>query len=200
MHKLLLVLAFAGTFLSVRAQETPVRTTDVFKATILNPGVSYEKSIGQKHTLYSQVYMNPTLQYLYSSSMGSETDFYFDPAASLQYRFYYNLRKRADREKFTRLNSGNYVGIAAESFLSKMRLSDSYLKETKRRPVTTVAAIWGMQRNYAGRFSLDITLGAGYRFASSLNEDINWTYTRSMEGQFAILAQVGLGIWLNKRS
>ncbi len=201
MHKHLLFLALIGVSIAVRAQQiTPVTTTDVLKATILNPGMSYEKSIGKKHTVYGQLYASPTVQYFYSSSLGSEFDFYLDPAAMVQYRYYYNLEKRAGKDKFTRLNSGNYFGATVQSTLSKVRLDSDQLEETDRRPVTTVGAIWGMQRNYAKRFSLDINLGAGYQFASVLKEDINYNFTRQNYGRFTLIAEVGIGIWLNKRS
>jgi hypothetical protein len=200
MHKLILALAFTGAALSVNAQDSAPATTDVLKATILSPGVSYEKSIGKKHTLYGQVYASPTIQYFYSSSLGSEFDFYLDPAALVQYRYYYNLEKRAGKDKFTRLNSGNYFGATVQTYLSKVRLDSDQLEESKRRPVTTIGAIWGMQRNYAKRFSLDINLGAGYRFASVLTEDINNNFVRRNEGRFTLIADIGIGIWLNKRS
>lgn len=200
MHKFTLALALVGATLSVNAQDSRPSTTDVLKATILSPGISYEKSIGKKHTLYGQVFASPTVQYLYSSSFGSEFDFYLDPAAMVQYRYYYNLEKRAGKDKFTRLNSGNYFGAVAQTYFSKVRLDSDQLEETKRRPVTTFGAIWGMQRNYAKRFSLDINLGAGYRFASVLTEDINYNFVRRTEGQFTLIADVGIGIWLNKRS
>src|SRR5215213_6679834 len=160
--KLLCLLIFLASFLAGSSQDVDV---SVAKVTILNPGLSYETRIGKFQTVYGQAFMNVSASYSYSSSMGSNSKFYFDPAVTLQYRYYYNGMKRMEMERRTEMNSMNYVAAVSEVIFSKMRLSTNYFDEWNRRAITRLGVVWGLQRNYRQRFSLDLNMGLGYMFA-----------------------------------
>src|SRR5436190_11412133 len=77
---------------------------NVSKITILNPGLSYEMRVGKHQTLYGQVCMNVSAYYSYSSSLGTTSGVNLDPAATLQYRFYYNPMTRFEKGRRTEMN------------------------------------------------------------------------------------------------
>jgi hypothetical protein len=188
-----------STVLTGFSQDNKTDVTNVTKVTIINPGVSYETRIAKFQTIYLQGFMNTSGYFSYSSSFGTESAFYFDPAAALQYRFYYNGMKRFEIEKRTEMNSMNYIAIMSEVVFSKARLTTSYIDESNRRAVTRFGIGWGMQRNYAKHFSLDLNMGLGYLISKSTTYDYNGrpsTKTISMPG---FMGQLNIGFWLNKK-
>ena len=171
-HKLIwsVLLLFATVAAFSQQDETDV--TNVTKVTIINPGLSYEARIGKFQTLYMQGFMSMSGYFSYSDALGTESAFYFDPAADIQYRYYYNGRKRFEMEKRTEMNSLNYVTVMSEFILSKMRLTTDYIDESKRRAISRFGVGWGFQRNYAQHFSLDLNLGFGYLLSKGTS--YNW--------------------------
>src|SRR6476661_7000903 len=75
--------------------------TDVTKASFFNPGISYEKAVGTSQSVYAQAFMNTSFGLGYSSSLGNTSYIYFDPAMMIQYRRYYNSRRRAEQGRRT---------------------------------------------------------------------------------------------------
>ena len=170
--------------------------TNVSKVTFFNPGLSYEKRIGRHQTLYGQVFMNTSVSYSFSSNFGSYTKFYFDPAVTIQYRYYYNTKRRERTGKRIEMNSLNYVSGVLQTILSKARIVSYTYDEKKRRAMDQLAIVWGLQRNYQKRFSLDFNLGLACLFAK---ETINTQQNiKENVGVLLPLVHLNLGIWLNK--
>jgi hypothetical protein len=176
-------------------QETEV--TNVTKITLLNPGLSYEAKVGRSQTIYTQAFLN--LSGVYDDYAGAT--FYIDPALTLQYRYYYNGKKRQEREKRTEMNSMNYLAPVYEVIFTRAALFSGYVEETSRRSVHRLGAVWGIQRNYKSRFSLDLNLGLGYMFGKSTTYDYWGTgnYISETAGQVTFMGQINIGFWLNKR-
>ena len=195
----LLTIFLIGLSLSCVAQQKP-GITDVSKVTFLDPGLSYEKRIANFQTLYGQAYISPTIYLGYSSSLGDMSGISFDPAIGLQYRFYYNFRSRADKGKRTEMNSLNYVAAVEDMVFSKNAISDDYLTEENRRAMHQFGAVWGLQRNWPKRFSVDFNLGLGCLYAKSTSYDMYGHYVTSNEGRLTVLGQLTLGLWLNKKN
>jgi len=193
--KLLCLLIFLASFLAGSSQDVDV---SVAKVTILNPGLSYETRIGKFQTVYGQAFMNVSASYSYSSSMGSNSKFYFDPAVTLQYRYYYNGMKRMEMERRTEMNSMNYVAAVSEVIFSKMRLSTNYFDEWNRRAITRLGVVWGLQRNYRQRFSLDLNMGLGYMFAKGTTYNYSGQLKTKTVTMPAIMGQFNIGFWLNR--
>ena len=186
-------------FLSTLTAQEAAQTNDIFKIGFLDPGFSYEKAVNAKQTVYVNAHFSTYLSFFYSSSLGSSTDFRLEPAISLNYRFYYNGKTRAKKEKFTERNSMNYLTPVYNVVLSKRRMSSSHYEETSLRPIHTLALSWGLQRNYNNRFSLDFSFGPGVLIAQSTEPDINGTPVESGYSQFTILSEISIGLWLNKK-
>ena len=191
--------AFAATSCFAQQDPTP-EVTNVTKATFLNPGISYEKALGQRQTFYAQAFLNTSAYFSFSSALGTSAGVRFDPALTAQYRYYYNLAKRQEAGKRSELNSGNYLSPVIEVTLSR----DQYLDEfavPKQRGIYTVGGVWGIQRNYHKRFSLDFNVGLGYYFTNRtyIDNDNRSEYVTN-HSDFTTMGQLNLGFWLNKRS
>jgi len=191
------ILAKTLSGFSQENQITEVR--DITKLTILNPGVSYEKAIAKFQSLYIQGFMNTSFYVTYSSSLGSDADIYFDPAVTLQYRYYYNAVRRQAKGKRTEMNSMNYIGAITETNFSQRRISISHYDQDKLRPINVIGCVWGMQRNYRSRFSLDLQLGVGFLFTKATIPDVTGQPVSETVSLFKGIVQLNLGFWLNKR-
>ena len=177
------------------------QVTKVSKVTFFNPGISYEGKIAKYQTLYGQLFMNTSVAVTSSNTISTPTTFYFDPAITIQYRYYYNLKKRAFANKMVERNSANYLGAVFEGMLSKANIVLSSHHEEKRRPVYSYGVVWGLQRNYKKRFSLDINFGAGYQSGSQTSKNVIADNTiKEHVGKFTVLGQLNIGIWLNKKT
>jgi hypothetical protein len=180
-------------------EKLPSHIVDVTKATFLNLGISYEKSVGKYQSILGQAFMNTALSISYSGALGNTSSITFDPALSFQYRYYYNYNKRQRKGKRTEMNSLNYLSPTFETIFSKSRISLFHFVEEKRRPINTVGMVWGIQRNYKGRFSLDLNLGLGYLFTTATLPDNTGKTIKENVGNISTLGQLNLGFWLNKR-
>lgn len=178
---------------------TQVDITNVTKVTFLSPGISYEKRIGKFQSLVGQVFMAPSFYASYSDFLGTDARLVFDPGFSFQYRYYYNYDKRKEKGKRTEINSLNYISPTFENVFSKVAIASDHYGEYNRRAINTIGVVWGIQRNYKKRFSLDLNLGAGYLFTTAtLSNGMGQTIKRNYS-QFTPLGQLTLGFWLNKR-
>jgi len=158
---------------------------NVTKATILLPGLAHEHKLGKASTIYIGAYMNIWFSST-SSFYGSNTStVHVGPALDLSFRNYYNYKRRSDRGKRTEMNSLNYVAPAfIVTSIQKPFSSGSEF-------VNLFGVVWGMQRNYPGRFSLDLDLGAGYLFNAQ-----GFSNNNSVQP----MSELTLGIWLNKKT
>ena len=181
------------------SQSSDADVMNVFKITILNPGISYEKALFKYQTFYAQAFIN------FSATLNEDAtqetadiNFYVDPAFTGQYRFYYNFNKRASKSKRTERNSANYFAADYEGIFTKLPIADTYVEETDRRLLNRLGVVWGFQRNYKWKFSLDFNVGLGYMFGKSTeyiylqNENISDT-----QGRVTLLSQINIGFWLN---
>jgi hypothetical protein len=155
--------------------------------------------VGKFQTVYLEAFMNTSAYFSYSSTFGNSSGISFDPALTAQYRYYYNAARRQEKGKRTELNSMNYLGAAWETFFTKDAMAESSINEENRRPVHSFGLIWGFQRNYQSRFSLDFNLGYGFLFTkgTELNEANEFHKVNQFE--FTSLGQLSLGFWLNRR-
>jgi hypothetical protein len=193
---LLLLILFASVN-CFSQNKIEIHTANVAKVTFLNPGVSYERSIARLQTLYAQVFMNTAATFSYSGALGNNTKFYFDPALTIQYRYYYNGKRRFERDKRIDMNSMNYVTAVFETVFSQRPFVTGF-EENNYRLINSFGLAWGLQRNYKKRFSLDLNLGLGVLFAKSTVKIYPQTVYKRYS-QLAPMGQLNIGYWLNKR-
>jgi hypothetical protein len=196
---LLFLLVCAASMHAFCQQSENSDIRDITKLNFLGPGISYEKRIGRFQSLHAQAYIATSVYFSYSSTFGTDAGVFFDPAFALQYRFYYNAAKREAKGKRIEMNSLNYVGAVSQLAFYKNETITSYYPEKERQPSYTFGVIWGFQRNYLNRFSLDFNIGLGYSTTKTIVLDQEDKPVIKNAGEFAPVSQLGLGFWLNKR-
>lgn len=194
---IILFVILLAPFKSISQENDKAAVTNVSKLTLFNPGFSYERKIGNRQSLYGHIFMNTSFSYSYSSSLGTDFHLYFDPSAALQYRFYYNGNRRAAKDKRTQMNSMNYINAVFQSVFSKHPFYTG-ISETHYRAINSLGLVWGFQRNYQKRFSLDLYAGLGYTFARSIYQ-LDPQVARKGFGTISPLGQINIGFWLNKK-
>lgn len=195
----LLTLLFIAGKCYAQSGETEDAST-VFRANVLNPGLSYEIPIAPKQTILMFGGLHTSFGFGYSSSLGTTTSFGLNPIIGAEYRYYYNGRKRRDKGRRTALNSMNYLAPVYNVIFSDYQIDEeASVEESSIRPVHTIGAVWGFQRNYKSRFSLDINLGGAYVFASSTFYESDGKVETRTTGKFTTTSQIQIGFWLNKR-
>jgi hypothetical protein len=173
---------------------------DITKVTILMPGISYEKRIGNFQTLHARVFASFSGYYSYSSYLGEAWEINIDPAVDLAYRYYYNFKKREAKNKRTAMNSANYVSPVYEAILYKQKIyfpNDDV--DVKYHLLHVMGVEWGLQRNYNNRLSLDLGVGPGYSIAKEDHMDDTGKWYTTTTGYFSFIIRCNLGIWLNRR-
>ncbi|MBS4066614.1 MAG: hypothetical protein KGZ74_18780, partial [Chitinophagaceae bacterium] len=116
------------------------------------------------------------------------------PLIGMSYRKYYNFERREDNRLNTKRNSANYIGViflyATKPFnfnkKSELIGNNQYSYYDITRTLLNTGVVWGIQRNYNSRFSLDLNLGAGY------------VESGNVQG-LSFIGEFTLGFWLNKR-
>ena len=189
-------LLIAGSSLS--AQEAPAEIRNLTKITVLNPGISYEARLAPYRSLRGHAFLGLSASYSYSSTFGSDYSFSAAPAFGVQFRNYYNARRRAEAGKRTVDNNLNYVGVLTQITWSEENVNDDLFTDVqdRTRPVGAVGVVWGIQRNYPKHFSLDLNFGPGYYFTRSYESTS--TGVRSVaDNGFTIVGELTLGFWLN---
>ncbi len=90
------------------------------------------------------------------------------PVLALEPRWYYNLKKRADKNKRIDGNSGNYISLRARYHFhstEEAERSDLY-------HLLTVAT-WGIRRNIGKHFNYEAGIGTGLGFEKGNNRNID---------------------------
>ena len=182
--------------------ESQSQTEPLFSVSLSELGPGYEMPINRNLTAKIQLGFygtSLTEEIIGNNSYTMNSYFFFHPGGQASLRYYYNFNRRNDLGKNTNRNSANYFGLM-NMFLSKPFTYlgpdcgctdlqgnpvsvDPEIKEMANRGLTT-GLVWGMQRNYERRFSLDLSFGMGYSFTQSMP---------------ILLASTTVGFWLGKR-
>lgn len=184
---------------AVAQEKQSPNVEDVTKATFFSPGISYEKRVGKNQTLTGSAFMATSFEFGFSSALGTIANFWVDPGLSFRYRYYYNYERRQNNGKRTALNSLNYMGAFIGSTFSKDAVSSMHYVEENRRPINRIGLVWGFQRNYKRRFSLDFNAGLGYLFTKASVPGITGDPVIINYKDFTIGTGLTLGFWLNRR-
>jgi Protein of unknown function (DUF3575) len=185
-YSLLLLVFLISLLIDLKAQETKL-TQNVFTVTIVEPGITYEASLGNKFTAKFRAGLNAYLETSTNPANTTQIKLTPYPFIGAGARYYYGFDERNKKGKNTLRNSANYAGILASyGFVTK-----KYDFESGPATITTqicnVGFVWGLQRNYKNRFSLDFNIGP------SITELL-------INNSFGITSEFTLGIWLGKKT
>lgn len=196
MHHFCSLLLFVVCF-DAASQENQF-TSKLATATIISPGITYEHPVANKLTVKGKAALTFDWSYAASSSFGPS--FSFSPTTELsgQFRYYYNFDLRKRKEKNTAHNSANYISFVAKYAYSGItyRYGDSFsesyggprnysVKHASHMP--NLGIVWGIQRNYKNRFSIDCSIGPSL-------------YTPFADNEFSFIGDFSFGFWLGKKS
>lgn len=198
--KLFFFISFAAATNCFGQNKENTGLINITKATFLNPGISYEKRIAKLQSLYAQLFMNTSFSIGYSDALGNTSAIRFDPAATLQYRYYYDKDQREAGGKNTQMNNLNYVSFITETSVITEKIVSVDNVEKVHRAINEFGIAWGLQRNYKSRFGLDLNVGPCYLFARVTRQNSTGEFTTENVDDFTIFGQINLGFWLNKRN
>ena len=165
-------------------QEKEQNTTNVSKATIIEPGFAHEFPAGRNQTFFARAGITATFDNNDPYGGSSLGKILFRGFVSGSFRVYYNFEKRKLKEKNTDRNSANYFAlltiVATKPFNKPkydMRLDN---------PILNAGIVWGLQRNFPSRFSLDLNIGLGYGKVGS-------------ETGIIPIGEFNIGFWLGEK-
>lgn len=152
-------------------QENTKNTSSAFRVNLINPGIEYESPVFNHSTVlvnvgigYGESYPNLTINasgWLYSIC----------PFIDVQYRNYYNLNKRLNKQKNINYNSGNFWGVR---LLTRGKEFDSNFTRTSNIDFA-FNPIWGLQRSF-GKINFLFDVGVAYYFDNKGNDGISPTF------------------------
>lgn len=160
MEKIFLLCFCFFSLISIHAQDQASVENGLLSVNILTPGLEYEYGLSN----YTTLDLRAGIGLAYGKNSYSGEGFGIYPVFNVQYRYYYNLEKRLQKEKNIGNNSGNYVAISGAVQYGKPIIGDLEYNEDY---FGVIGPVWGLQRYYSGGFKLDLNLGAGYGFNES---------------------------------
>jgi len=167
---------------SAQEKEAEQNTVPVSKVTILEPGISHEFPVGRSQTFFIRGGLTATIATDYYDEI---TGVLLRLFGSASYRVYYNFEKRNLQEKNTARNSANYFALLVVAASQPLNKGTDYDFQLNKGLLNT-GVVWGFQRNYPSRFSLDLNIGLGYVKAGTLNG-------------FSPIGELNIGFWLGKK-
>lgn len=177
-------LFFLFFTLSTKAQDERL-TRNVISVNFLDPGIAFETSLSNHLTAKFRTGMTGSFQRNYVVP-NQQYVVFIRPFISASGRYYYNFKQRSEKGKNTSRNSANYIALLGIYGFSSITENDPfYIIESTRQ--INAGVVWGMQRNYKNRFSLDLNLGIGYLGTPVTNN-------------FGLIGEFTLGIWLGKKN
>ncbi|TXK78607.1 hypothetical protein [Mesonia sp. K4-1] len=180
MKKVLFIVLSLIIFQEIAAQNNvdSSYTENVFRINFLNPGVEYEYAVTNTSTLSGGLGVTYGGSYPDLSGGGSGFRYLITPFLDLQYKHFYNFKKRLAKNKNTAHNSGNFI---SGRFYTRGETIESNFDRTSNYDFA-VGPTWGLQRSY-GKFHLLFDVGTIYYFDTKGNG--NW---------FPIMIQLNIGL------
>jgi len=157
-----LTLLLIFTFSFINAQTTKGVEDTQLAINLVLPGAVYEVGVSESDTFVSEL----TVGFAYRESSFFGNGFGIYPIGRLQYRDYYNLERRLEKNKRIAGNSGNYTAptIAYQSgnaLIGDLDFSSNYY--------LAVGVVYGIQRTAPKGFQFRLEAGPAYSFSQNEN-------------------------------
>ncbi|WP_347173123.1 hypothetical protein [Polaribacter uvawellassae] len=155
------------------------QTEKVWRINILNPAIELEIPTGENASLSTALGIGYGGSYP-RTSFGGGTGFRYsiNPFLDLQYKRFYNLEKRKNKNLSIENNSGNFIS-------ARLLIRGNTIKSNFSRTSIydfSIGPTWGLQRKYGKNFHLLFDVGPIYYFDSNGKGNI-----------FPIMLQLNLG-------
>jgi len=102
--------------------------------------------------------------------VGGVNSAHIEPLIALEPRRYYNLNRRADKDRRIDGNSGNYISLRAS-----YRFFDISEVENNDQDYLLLTPTWGIRRNIGNHFNYEAGLGLGLAFRNENGREIGYT-------------------------
>jgi hypothetical protein len=158
----ILTIFFLSTIFITYSQENN-KSEDVFglKVGLIGGWFNYEKSLNNNFTLNSEIgYEGGFLK-----GTNDKVDYVFTSVFSLEPRYYYNFDKRQEKNKETKNNSANYLGL--EIFYVPDLLSSSNRKSIDVNKSLSIIPKYGLRRSISDNLVFEFAFGVGYAFGEN---------------------------------
>jgi hypothetical protein len=161
---------------NINSQEK--NTKKVWRVNFLNPAIELELPVASNSTFSTSLGIGYGGSYPHTSTGGSGFLYSINPFLDLQYKFFYNFKKRKTKKLMTDNNSANF--ISARLLTRGNTISSNFNMTTNFD--FAVGPTWGLQRKYGENFHLLFDVGPIYYFDSNGKGNI-----------FPIMFQLNLG-------
>lgn len=167
------------------------------RISVLLPGISFEKRIAEKYTLYAG--LQSKMPAYKNENLDDRGGLFLQPSLLFQLRRYLDLRNNLGIYGRSPVeNSGYYVAVIEKLLYNRFPVIAGYYQES-RRIRNNLGLVFGQQYNGEKRFSLDYNAGVAWRMG---NEDVfppSSGKNKRFESGAKFIGQLNLGVWINKR-
>lgn len=118
------------------------REQKISKSSTISFGVNYQLHFLRSYYLSYDYYFSGGYVQTSNHKISYNSKLKAIPGASVSYRYYYNLEKRAENNRKTDYNSGNYLGLEVSSMFPRM-----FDKQNDYDYQIMITPNWGIQRN-----------------------------------------------------
>ncbi|WP_031427030.1 hypothetical protein [Flavimarina sp. Hel_I_48] len=170
MQKIIFFIFFGISFLDHAQNVSVEQSIYGIQTGILGIWVHNESRLADQIALRSEVGFDAGL---WGGSFYDKTGYAATPVLTLSPRWYYNLKRRAEKSKRTNGNSANFLALKTsfrpDWFVISNYDNVSYVSDF------SIVPTWGIRRNIGAHFNYEAGLGVGYiyYFAKAAGYDEN---------------------------
>src|SRR5690606_16214031 len=156
--RILLIITLFFTFsLSTQAQETVEKSVSGVQVGLLGAWIHHETRLAEQFTLRAEIGLGATI----FGGLYSGTNYALSPVLTIEPRYYYNIGKRAEKQKNTTANAANFISLKATYAPDWFVISNK--DNVYVNNMISLVPTWGMRRNIgSSNFNYELGFGLGY--------------------------------------
>jgi len=146
------------------------KATDIFSAKVglIGAWMGYEKALSSDFTLNGEIGYEGG--FFYNSWVNNDVNYVFTTTLSLEGRYYYNFNRRIEKEKNTKNNSANFIGLEITYTPDWGTSSNADNVDVLR--TFSVIPKYGFRRNLSDKFNFEFSVGPGYQWVEKYDGGI----------------------------
>ncbi|AEM71952.1 hypothetical protein Murru_2930 [Allomuricauda ruestringensis DSM 13258] len=156
---------------------------NIFRLNFINPALEYEKKTGDYSVISGAAGIGYGGSYRELEIQGNGFVYIISPFVDIQYKLFYNRKKRVSKGKSILYNSGNYVSL--RGITRFLPLTENVVRTDKTD--FAIGPTWGLQRSF-GKIHFLFDIGPQYYFD-----------TKGNGGFFPIMVQINIGLNLSPK-
>lgn len=157
MKKIFLIFGIITSLLSFSQEKNSIqKSVTGLQVGLFGADLYNEFKISNEIALRSQFSLNPSI---WGGDLYSKTSFALSPSISLMPKYYYNIKKRSEKEKNTDNNSANYLSLKIEYFPDWFVISNA--SDISVNDAIYFTPNYGFRRSFAKQFNYEFRAGLG---------------------------------------